>query len=138
MSLFHMYQVWNPRGQKPYILNYKKCAMRNNSPIQESPQPPSSLGPCSSTNPRKDQDNPTQPIKEGGSKTKEKRKEQGKVNQLLDLLQANQKNQPIDRSQIGQTDQKTNVRELMAREQDKCSIKAAGILGLGQGSKIKR
>ena len=37
MSLLHMYQVWNPRDQKPYILNNKKCTMRNNSPIQESP-----------------------------------------------------------------------------------------------------
>ena len=57
-------------------------------PFKKALRPPSWLGPCPSTNPRKDQGNPTQPIKEGGSKTKEKRKEQGKVNQLLDLLQA--------------------------------------------------
>ena len=58
-------------------------------PFKKALRPPSWLGPCPSTNPRKDQGNPTQPIKEGGSKTKEKRKEQGKVNQLLGLLQAN-------------------------------------------------
>ena len=44
-------------------------------PFKKALRPPSWLGPCPSTNPRKDQGNPTQPIKEGGSKTKEKRKE---------------------------------------------------------------